>query len=230
MINSNKERLLILRYNNILHHTDLPYLRGAILNALDEKTNVLFHNHEGDLFRYSYPLIQYKRINQQASIVCINEGTDVVGLLLAKGDFECRLGDKTVNLEIDHVKANQFIIQTWDSAFYYNLRKWLALNQTNYLEYIKIESLSEKCLFLEKVLIGNILSMGKGLNVKFENEITCKINNIIDTKTLLYKNIKMMSFDVEFKSNVSIPDYIGIGKGASLGYGMIAQKREIKNK
>ncbi|MDO9154258.1 MAG: CRISPR-associated endonuclease Cas6, partial [Paludibacter sp.] len=78
--------------------------------------------------------------------------------------------------------------------------------------------------------IGNILSMGKGIDIQFDKEITCKITNIIETTTMSYKNVKMMSFDVEFKSNVSLPDYIGIGKGTSIGYGMIAQKREQKNK
>ncbi|MDO9154295.1 MAG: CRISPR-associated endonuclease Cas6 [Paludibacter sp.] len=223
-----KEKVLILRFSNRLHHNELALLRGAINELLKEKSNVLYHNHEGETFRYSYPLIQYKRINQQAALVCINQGTEAIGLLLMHGNFACQLGDKKVELEIDNVKANQFIIQTWDSMFYYNIRKWLALNQVNYLEYCKLDSLSDKCLFLEKILIGNILSMGKGIDIQFDKEIICKITNIIETTTMSYKNVKMMSFDVEFKSNVSLPDYIGIGKGTSLGFGMIASKRETK--
>lgn len=31
----------------------------------------------------------------------------------------------------------------------------------------------------------------------------------------------MMGFDIRFKSNVSLPDYIGLGKGVSIGFGMI---------
>ena len=226
MPTKNKERILILRFKNLIHHNELLYFRGAIINALKEKNQVLFHNHEGDNFRYSYPLIQYKRINQRASIVCINEGTEVIGHLLSIGDLSCRLGEKDIELEIDNVKANQVIIQTWDSMFYYHLRKWLALNQANYQDFMQLDSLSDKCLFLEKILIGNILSVGKGIDIQFEKEIICKITNIIETNTMTYKNVKMMSFDVEFKSNVSLPDYIGIGKGSSLGFGMVAEKRE----
>jgi len=228
MQNSNKEKILILRFKNLIHHNELAYLRGAILNMLKEKSHILFHNHEGDSLRYSYPLIQYKRINQKAALVCINEGTEVIGLLLSKGDFECILGEKSTYFEIDQVKANQFIVQTWESVFYYNIRKWLALNQANYLEYSKLDSLTDKCLFLEKILIGNILSMGKGMDILFDKEIMCKITNIIETTTMSYKNVKMMSFDVEFKTNVSLPDYIGLGKGSSLGFGMVAGKRESK--
>jgi CRISPR/Cas system endoribonuclease Cas6 (RAMP superfamily) len=38
----------------------------------------------------------------------------------------------------------------------------------------------------------------------------------------------MMAFDILFKTNVSLPNYIGLGKGASTGFGMVVQKREPK--
>ncbi len=226
--NSKKERLLILRFTNKIHQDEIPYLRGAVNELLKEKNNVLFHNHEGDSFRYAYPLIQYKRINQCATMVCINEGTEAIGLLLMHGNFNCRLGNQEVELEIDTVKANQFLIQTWNSPFAYRLRKWLPLNQDNYNEYLKLEGLGEKCQFLERILIGNILSFGKGLDIHFETEVTCKILDIEDAKLIQYKKVKMMAFDIEFKCNVSIPDYLGLGKGASLGFGMITRKYEEK--
>lgn len=227
-ITSTKERILILRFKNTIHQNEIQFFRGAVNELLKEKNHVLFHNHEGDSFRYAYPLIQYKRINRCASLVCVNEGTEAIGLLLMHGNFTCRLGTEEVEFEIDSVKANQFIIQTWNSNFTYNLRKWLPLNQENYNEYIKLEGISEKCLFLEKILIGNILSFGKGLNIHFENEIICKILNIEEPKLIKYKNVKMMAFDIEFKSNVSIPDFLGLGKGASLGFGMTTRKYEEK--
>jgi hypothetical protein len=224
--NPAKQKFLILRFKNKIYQEEISQLRGAINELLKDKNNVLFHNHEGDNFRYSYPLIQYKRINQCAAMVCINQGTEAIGLLLMQGDFHCQLGDKKVELEIDNVKANQFIIQTWDSNFTYYLRKWLPLNQDNYQDYMKLEGIGEKCQFLERILIGNILSMGKGLGIHFDKEVSCKILNMDEPTLIRYKNVKMMSFDLEFKTNVSIPDYVGLGKGASTGFGMVASKRD----
>jgi len=221
-----KQRILTLKFGTPIHKDEISSLRGAINKLLEAENNVLFHNHEGETFRYSYPLIQYKRINRKAALVCINEGTEAIGLLLNKGKIECKLGLRTVQMEIDTVKANQHLIQTWDSTFVYYLRKWLPLNQENYFEYQKLEGIAEKCLFLERILIGNILSMGKGIGIHFDHEISCKITNIEATKLLKYKNVKMMAFDIEFKSNVSLPDFIGIGKGASTGFGMVARKSE----
>jgi hypothetical protein len=221
-----KQRILALKFATPIYQTEIVGFRGAINQILSTDTNVLFHNHEGDSFRYSYPLIQYKRINKNAALVCINEGTEAVGLLLNKGTFECTLGDRKVKLEIDSVKANQHLIQTWHSSFTYYLRKWLPLNQGYYSEYQKLEGIAEKCQSLERILTGNILSLGKGLGIHFDKEIKCKITEIIDSKLIRHKNVKMQAFDIVFKSNVSLPDYIGLGKGASTGFGVVARKRE----
>ena len=35
------------------------------------------------------------------------------------------------------------------------------------------------------------------------------------------KSVKMMSFDLGFKVNISLPQYIGLGKQVSTGHGMI---------
>lgn len=37
-----------------------------------------------------------------------------------------------------------------------------------------------------------------------------------------------MGFDIRFKSNVSLPDYIGLGKGVSIGFGMIKDYKNNK--
>ena len=83
---------------------------------------------------------------------------------------------------IDSVKANQWIRQTWNNTFTYTIRKWLPFSSDNYKEYSDLEGVVEKISMLEKLLIGNILSMCTGLNVHIEKEITCKITEIIDEK------------------------------------------------
>lgn len=216
-----KVRVLIVRFKNVIQKKEISFFRGAIIHSLGEEKDVLFHNHEENNFRYSYPLIQYKRINQKAALVCVNEGADLVGKLFTVSDLNLWLGKRDVKLEIDSVKAYNYTLQTWNTAFYYTIRKWLPLNQENYDHYSKLEGIGEKCNFLEKILIGNILSFSKGVGVFFENEVTCKILEIDNSANQIYKGVKMLSFDVRFKSNVSIPDYIGLGKGASINQGTV---------
>lgn len=82
---------------------------------------------------------------------------------------------------------------------------------------------------LENLLTANILSMAKGLGVHFERQVECKITAMEEPRLTTYKGVKMMAFDAEFKSNVSLPDYVGLGKGVSLGMGTVVRKRKKKN-
>ena len=74
---------------------------------------------------------------------------------------------------------------------------------------------------LERLLIGNILSFAKGIGVYFDEEIKVSIVDIEKAEQYLFKNVKMLGFDVVFRTNVLLPRYVGVGKGVSLGFGMI---------
>lgn len=218
-------KMLIVRFDNEIRKEEIPLFRGAIINAREDM-NLLFHNHlEDGRLRYSYPLIQYKRINQKSAIVCLGEGTDAIGQFFGACNFDVILGDRQMKLEVESVKAYQCLVQLWNHDFSYRIRRWLPLNKENYETYLKTESLADRYAFLERILTGNIVSFAKGLGIHFEQDVTCKLTSISNPHLTLYKDVKMMSFDAEFKTNVSIPDYVGLGKGVSLGMGTVVRKR-----
>ena len=59
-----KIRYLEVTFENDIEPWEVPAFRGAII-ATAGKEHVLFHNHDDDKFRYSYPLIQYKQIRKK---------------------------------------------------------------------------------------------------------------------------------------------------------------------
>lgn len=191
--------------------------------------DILFHNHDGDNFRYSYPLIQYKRINGKAAIVCIGEGTDTIGTFFSNFSSDITIGEREISLEIESVKAEQTIVQIWEESFTYHLRKWIPLNQGNYATYRSLESLAEQYSMLEKILTGNILSLAKGLGIHFDKEIKVAISELETIRSASVKGIKMSTFDILFKSNVSFPDFIGLGQKVSIGFGTVVRKFEKNN-
>ena len=220
---------LLIRFQNEIANNEVAMFRGAIINAVDN-SDVLFHNHtDGDGFRYAYPLIQYKRINRKAAITCIGEGTEAIGKFFSSCNFDVVLGNRNMTLEVESVRAYKTLVQVWDSVFTYHLRKWLPLNQENYRKYEALDSIVERYAFLERLLTGNILSFAKSMGVYFDKQVECKITSADEPRIVNYKGVKMMSFDVEFKSNVSLPDYIGLGKGVSLGFGTVVRKYEKQN-
>ena len=222
----NRTSILTIRFENEIFFKEIPAFRGAIISKVPADIT-LFHNHIDDGLRYRYPLIQYQRINGKAAIICIGDGTEAIGNFFAGADFNLNIGTRQENFTIEQVKAEQWIVQVWDNTFNYTIRKWLPFNSENYKEFSALEGIVEKTAKLEKLLIGNILSMCTGLNVHLEKEISCKITDILDSKIYTFKGVKMQSFDVSFKSNVYLHDYIGIGKGVSHGFGVVKQINNI---
>ncbi len=222
-------KVLTVRFSNEIKREEVPLFRGAIVNAIED-ADLLFHNHEeGGQLRYSYPLIQYKRINQKAAIVCLGEGTDAIGQFFSSCNFDVALGERRMKLEMESVNAHQHLVQLWDDEFAYRIRRWLPLNSDNYAAYCQEESLAARYAMLERLLTANILSFAKGVGVHFEGQVVSRITHLDEPRLQYYKGVKLMSFDAEFKTNVSPPDYIGLGKGVSLGMGVVVRKRERNN-
>ncbi|MDR0981891.1 MAG: hypothetical protein LBM07_01430 [Culturomica sp.] len=217
-----KIRVLLIKFRNELPQTGISAFRGAV-NALLQSNNVLFHNHTDEGLRYAYPLIQYKRINRRAALVCIEEGTEAVGEFFGHIQQRVVLGRKETLLEIDTMKAEQTLVQVWNSEFSYSLRKWLPFNSDNYALYQQTEGLKKRLEQMEKILTGNILSFAKGVGVHFEQEVSCTITDVQPLSPMRYKDVKLAAFDVRFKSNVSLPNFIGLGKGASHGFGTVVR-------
>ena len=72
-------QILVVRFKKYLQPHHLPLFRGAMIaKTAKDENNSLMHNHIGDGFRYSYPLVQYKLIDNNAAIVAINEGIDQI--------------------------------------------------------------------------------------------------------------------------------------------------------
>ncbi|MFA6769126.1 MAG: CRISPR-associated endonuclease Cas6 [Parabacteroides sp.] len=213
-------KTLLIQFRNTISQKEIPQFRGAIIHTMND-ADILFHNHEDEKFRYAYPLIQYKQINKCAAILCVDEGTEAIGEFFSNCNFDVSIGSKAMNLQIKSVKAYQTLVQIWSERFHYSISKWLPLNQENYQQYRQLESLTDKYAMLEKILVGNILSFTKGVNIHLDSQVICKITDIDKPYSINYKGIKMIAFNASFISNVSLPDYLGLGKGVSLGNGIV---------
>ena len=213
-----------------IRQNEIPLFRGAVIHSLGEHPNVYFHNHlDDDKFRYSYPLIQYKRIDGKAAIVCIEAGVDIIGQFLTEVDGTLTIGNRQVTCNTGKIQPARILVQTWEELFHYHISRWLPLNSQNYQRYKGIEGVVEKVSFLENILKANLLSMLKGLDIHLEKELILKITEISDSYLIYNKGVRMMAFNADFKCNLSIPNNIGIGKNASIGCGRVHQLRKGKD-
>lgn len=105
----------------------------------------------------------------------------------------------------------------------YRLHNWLPLNSDNYKQYQEKESMVERIQILERVLVGNVLSFLKGVGIFLEKRLEISLTDIKGQRAVEYKNVKLIAFDIEFKANITFPQYIGIGKHASVGFGVLTK-------
>ena len=213
-----------------IRQNEIPLFRGAVIHSLGEHPNVYFHNHlDDDKFRYAYPLIQYKRLEGKAAIVCVEDGVDIIGQFLTEVNGTLTIGDRQITCNTGRIQPARILVQTWEEMFNYHISRWLPLNSQNYQRYKDIEGVVEKVSFLENILKANLLSMLKGMDIHLEKELILKITEISDSYLIHNKGVKMMAFNADFKCNLSIPNNVGIGKNASIDCGIVHQLRKDKD-
>ena len=218
-------RTILITFDFDLKSYEVPGFRGAIAEKAGLE-NELFHQHgKNGRLLYQYPKIQYKTIRKKSAILGFDEGVDNLHHLFSNPDWQIKVSGRQDKLTIDELKLRWHTLQTWDKHFQYKLHRWIALNSENYKKY-KSLPLEERKPFLEKILTGNILAMAKGLGWEVDKAIEVSISDYESMGTATLKNIKMMTFEVVFSTNVSLPQYMGLGKSSALGFGIIKQIRK----
>ena len=187
------------------------------------------HNHlENGRFIYRYPCVQYKVLGNTCLLIGFNEGSKII---------EKTFHDlKTINLDGTVEDILSKTLESYSSSFsiasdknkYTYLTPWLSLNEKNYEKYQRLGTQSERKRLLEKILVGNIISMSKGLGYTVPSPIEANILKIEEVQTSLKGN-PMLGFFGSFSVNFEIPDYWGIGKSVSRGFGTVKKIEELRN-
>ncbi len=224
-------RTLLISFDVGSHKVPLTAFRGAIVEKVG-RNHSIFHNHsEGSGFIYQYPLIQYKTLKGKPSMFCFGIGVDEIHKLFEKQDWKVNLLGKPLDLKVDELslKTHSFLLN--GQNYHYTISRWQGLNSANFEKYNALESLIDRIALLEKILTGNLLSMAKGIGWHVDKPIHVKIQNLHAVKPNKFKDIEVITFNLQFFTNVNLPPFIGLGKGASTGFGIVeplAKSSQIK--
>ena len=192
-------------------------LRGFFATQFTEYS--LLHQHSADKLIYRYPLVQYKIIDSAPMVIGINDGAEVLKQVYDKYD-EIKLGEEIYEIVEKGISVKNQEFGISDKIHSYEFATpWLALNQENYMRYYGLNGREERQEFLRKTLIGNLLSMSKSLDYQVPGRIKCDVRVKIRKSRL--KDVSMMVFIGSFCANFLIPDYLGIGKSVSRGFGAV---------
>ncbi len=209
----------IIRFPEIqLRTRDAHKLRGYFGNLFKEKSELL-HNHlEGGEFRYGYPKVQYKVIGGTPTLVGIAEGAQLLTELFLK-IRELNIDGKVYPVHQKNIEARQVEPGAAVAPITYRFETlWMGLNQKNHAAYNESNPLEQEKM-LEKILVGNCLSFFKSLDIFVETALQAR--GRFSEKSTRFKNNRMIAFEGMFEINANLPDYIGLGKQVSRGFGTI---------
>lgn len=209
----------IIRFPEIkLKTRDAHKLRGYFGQMFREESELL-HNHMGNgEYRYEYPKVQYKVIDRTPFLVGIGEGAELLRELFLKIK-ELDINGTTYPVHQKNIEGrNRDTGVTEKSQKYQFQTLWMAMNQKNYERYKEADML-EKRELLERILIGNCLSFFKSIDHFVEEKL--KVNGSFNEKSTHFKNNRMLAFEGMFTANIHLPDYVGLGKAVSRGFGTV---------
>jgi len=213
----------IIRFPEIeLRTRDAHKLRGYFGNLFREKSELL-HNHlEGGEFKYDYPKVQYKVIQSTPTLVGIADGAGLLTELFLK-IRELNIDGKIYPVHQKNIEAQQVDPGATVAPNTYRFETlWMGLNQKNHTKYSEANALEREKL-LERILVGNCLSFFKSLDIFVDTKLEAR--GSFNEKSTRFKNNRMIAFDGMFEMNADLPDFIGLGKQVSRGFGTIQQMK-----
>lgn len=216
-------KLLTIEFKNKISSKEIMLFRGVIMNIAG-KEHELFHNHKkNNKLRYSYPLIQYKIINDKPYLFCLDIGVDSSYHFFNNFQEGVFLGKRPYELIVKNIYFETKELQTLKKGGMYQMVNWLPLNQNNFKTFLKLDSEIDKLQYLEKILVGNILSFAKGIGWYITDKIEVRISVLNKQHNINIKGIKRIAFDITFLTNIKLPNNLSLGKNASIGYGTIKE-------
>ncbi|MDE6589459.1 MAG: hypothetical protein K2K53_03750 [Oscillospiraceae bacterium] len=220
-----KLRVMQVAYPDI----QVPQWQGRKLRgffASDMEPGSFLHNHgKAGSGIYRYPLVQYKIVGRTPTILAIEEGVREVDplvmdrqeLLLGAHRYPC--GHVDIGLRTEPIG------DTAKPQSYRFCSPWFGLNQSNYRSYVQAGSEERKAI-LSRVLVGNLLSLAKGLGLRVENRLEVQLR--LNERPVRFKDEVVLGFLGTFSVNYLIPDLFGSGKSVSCGFGNV--RRTVSRK
>ncbi len=212
---------------------DLPYGFRIFASSVrqyfvDNYSHPLFHNHHPDgksIYRSKGAPFQFKTINNEVLILALNEGVDFACSFQWPKTIAMPLGRRgvLVELELSSKTTKQASFQQSNLQCYRSISPYIALNQHKCKAYTSLVK-DERREVIEKCLVDHILTAAKWCGITLNHRIKANLIQMRTGRPIKIKDdLFFIPFNVMFECNTDVPDYIGIGKFVSRGYGTVVK-------
>jgi hypothetical protein len=205
-----------------LRTRDSHKLRGYFGNLFKENSPLLHNHFEDGRSRYEYAQVQYKVLNEIPYLVGIGEEAARLMTELFLKINELDIDGERFPVFAKNIEARNWTIGVSDALHTYRFdTPWMALNQPNHTLYMSYSE-ERKADQLRGIATMNILAFytAFGLRLPPEARIMMMLQNVKTIETN-FKNTRMLAFKGQFVTNALLPDFVGLGKSVSRGFGSI---------
>jgi len=190
-----------------------PFLAGKFSLYTD------LHKEESARFIHRYPVLQCKIVENRILVLGINEGAEFLREFSGETTgFSANGIACTITEREPLVRDEEFALRA-EATSYEFLTQWLALNQQNAKKFYTLQGKPARDTFMKMILADNLATLAKSLGYDLPSPITCE--GTIRFKKDRIDNTNVMVFSGKFRTNLRIPDYLGIGQSVSAGFGTL---------
>jgi hypothetical protein len=197
-------------------------LRSVLNKQVEEYEKVSRNDTAG--FIHRYPALLCRQVKGDLMAMGISQGAGCLFQLahdrtiLEAGESTCRITSRD-----PAVRSETFGVA--DTVFTYEFQTpWLALNQQNARKFYDLKGKPERDTFMLKLLSTQLNTLAKSLDCEITKPISCEAKVRFRRDRIGRENV--MVFLGKFRTNLDIPDYLGIGQSISQGYGTIKRITE----
>ena len=169
---------------------------------------------------YFYPRVQYKIIRGGPIIAAVNEGCELLWELYDRLDelSDMQTAWKITEKRIIEKKAPLGVSREFIK--YRFLTPWLGLPENSFKKFLILETEDrERMLF--KSLESHIKSIADSFACDINGDLRIRMN--IKPNYIFQRDIHVAGLFGSFVANFEIPNFLGIGKSVSRGYGTVKQ-------
>jgi hypothetical protein len=204
----------------------LRFSVGEIRSFLNKKITAYSAVHQNNTtgFIHRYPVLQCKQLKRDLIAIGISQGAGCLcriahdETILGFGESTCR-----ITASDPAIRAETFGIA--DTVFTYEfLTPWLALNQQHAKKFYDLKGKPQRDVFMQKLLTSQLTSLAKSLDYDMISQVCCEAKVRFRRERINRENV--MVFVGKFRTNLCIPDYLGIGRSVTQGYGTIKRITE----
>ncbi|MBN1349945.1 hypothetical protein JXJ21_11090 [candidate division KSB1 bacterium] len=198
---------------------DIPRFRAYLARQFPEFAEI--HNHLDDgKFRYVYPELQFKFLNQEPAIIAHGSGLEIL-IRIFQNVEEMEINQQTTGIVSRSISMLEGEIGISPKMVNYRfLTPWMALNQENFIEYQKLAP-AEREQKLNRILWGNLKTVAHAFDYWIPDPEQIQVYTNLKMEPKPFKGNTMITFSGEFMVNFHLPNFLGLGKQVARGFGTI---------